>query len=264
MSVVKLPLAYRNVSSNIRPEGITAHYGGPSNWTGANRTSGAAFARSTDHARCATVVASWHAYHISKGWSGLAYTSVVCPHGTVFDGRGKGKRTAANGTNTGNDRSYAVCYLAGDNDPLTDEAKRAYHSEASRLGVPLRWIHREWKSTSCPGAAVEAWAKQGWPMPGGTTRPTPIQPGHPAQITSEELDMTEAQLRKIVAEELGKSRSLGLVAEYGTLEKGADGYGEQATAKREEQIKNATLEYVVAALGPRLTAIEASLEKLVK
>ena len=191
--IVDLGLSFRTLSSNITPQGVTAHYGGPSPWRGFR----------TDHNRCPSIVRSWHAYHLSKGWSGLAYSAVVCPHGTIYKGRWKGKRTAANGTNPGNQRSYAVCYLAGDNDPVTEPAKRAFHDAAHALGQPLRWNHAEWKSTSCAGDPIRAWQRAGWPLPGGTT-PTPQPP------SNEDLDMDEKRLREIVREETerGSNRTI--------------------------------------------------------
>lgn len=187
--VVDLGLTFRGaLSSNIRPEGVTVHYGGPSPWSGG--------VGRADHGRCSTIVRSWHSYHLSKGWSGLAYSAVVCPHGTIYKGRWRGKRTAANGTNPGNQRSYAVCYLAGDDDPVTEPAKRAFHDAAHALGQPLRWNHSEWKSTSCAGDPIRAWQRAGWPLPGGTT-PTP-------QPTSKDWFKmaTKEELRQIVREEV--------------------------------------------------------------
>ena len=180
--IVDLGLSFRTLSSNITPQGVTAHYGGPSPWRGFR----------TDHNRCPSIVRSWHAYHLSKGWSGLAYSAVVCPHGTIYKGRWKGKRTAANGTNPGNQRSYAVCYLAGDNDPVTDAAKHAFHDAAVMLGSSLRWNHAEWKSTSCAGDPIRAWQRAGWPRPHA-----PLDP--PTPNTDGRLIVTPEDERKIQA-----------------------------------------------------------------
>lgn len=169
--LVELGLRFTGSSTNIRPEGITAHYGGPSPWSGADRSSPAAFAATTDHARCPSIVRAWHDYHLSKKWYGFAYTSAVCPHGTRYNGRGPGKRTGANGTNDGNLRSYAVVYIAGDADPLTDPARRAFHDEDLRLGVPLRWDHSDWKATACAGDPIRAWEAAGWPPPAAASPP---------------------------------------------------------------------------------------------
>lgn len=98
----------------------------------------------------------------SNGWADIAYSSLVCPHGVRFEGRGPGRRTAAQGTAEGNHRSYAVCYIAGANDPLTDAAKAAFLAEGDRL-APLRWGHQDWKSTACPGTDLWAWRQAGFP-----------------------------------------------------------------------------------------------------
>lgn len=174
-----LGLSFRYLSDNISPEGVTAHYGGPSPWRGADTSSGARFEATTAHARCPTIVRSWHAYHLSKGWAGLAYTSCVCPHGHRYRGRDAGHRTAAQGTNSGNRRSYAVCYIAGDRDPVTDAAKWAYHAEATRLRRNLRWDHSDWKSTTCAGAPMRAWEATGWALPGLPPAPPPPPPPPP-------------------------------------------------------------------------------------
>jgi hypothetical protein len=165
---------------------------------------------SADHNRCPSIVRSWHAYHLSKGWSGLAYSAVVCPHGTIYKGRWKGKRTAANGTNPGNQRSHAVCYLAGDDDPVTEPAKRAFHDAAHALGQPLRWNHAEWKSTSCAGDPIRAWQRAGWPPPDGTN-PTP-QP-----LSKDWFDMaTKEELRQVVREETerGSNRTIEFLVAF--------------------------------------------------
>lgn len=173
-----LGLSFRGLSTNIAPEGVTAHYGGPSPWgSGTNRANPTTFRTSTDHNRCASILRAWHDYHLSKGWAGLAYTSAACPHGHRFNGRGPGKRTAANGTNSGNLRSYAVVYIAGQGDPLTDAAKVAFLDEAERLRVPMRWDHSDWKATACAGDPIRTWEAKGWPRPGGAPVPGPGAPG---------------------------------------------------------------------------------------
>lgn len=183
-----LGLRFTGSSSNIRPEGLTAHYGGDSPWGAADRSSPARFRDTTDHARCASIVRAWHAFHLSKGWFGFAYTSAVCPHGHRFEGRGPGRRTGANGTNAGNLRSYAVVYIAGGSDPVTDEAKHAYHDEVARLGKPLRWDHSDWKATACAGDPMRAWEAAGWPRPGGAPSPTPTPTPRPPSSTEYRMD----------------------------------------------------------------------------
>lgn len=165
----------RSTPARISNEGQTLHYGGSSPWPATvDRSTPARFAATTDHARCATILRAWQAFHIDdRGWTDLAYNSAVCPHGHRYDGRGVDRRSAANGTNAGNKRSCATVYIAGGNDPVTDAAKRAFHAEADRFGAPLRWNHSDWKSTACAGDQVRAWQAAGWPLP-DTPSPSPI------------------------------------------------------------------------------------------
>lgn len=180
-----LGLVFKPLSSNIRAEGVTAHYGGESPWPGATtRNNPTAFRLSTDHDRCASILRAWHSYHLSKGWAGLAYSSGVCPHGHRYHGRGPGKRTGANGTNSGNLRSYAVVYIAGRSDPLTEAAAVAFLDEADRLGSVMRWDHSDWKPTECAGDAIRRWEATGWRRPGkapipGVSAPGPVLPPLP-------------------------------------------------------------------------------------
>ena len=125
------------------PMGNTIHYEGPQ-------------MGSFPHSTCAAKVRGIQRFHMHKrGWNDIAYTSLVCPHGSVYEGRWLGVRTAAQGTNEGNNTHYAHCYLGGKGDPLTDEARDAMHDvlaffRASGSGDELR-PHRFWHGTECPG-----------------------------------------------------------------------------------------------------------------
>ena len=167
-------------STNIRAEGNTVHYGGPSPWTGAvDRSSADAFAATTDHNRCASIWRAYQAYHLdTRGWCDIAYSSGVCPHGHRYEGRGPGQRTGAQGTNEGNLRSYATCYIAGTGDPLTEAAMRAFIDEGARLAY-LRWSHLQWHSTACPGTPLDSWRRVGFPRPEGPPPPPPPPPPIP-------------------------------------------------------------------------------------
>lgn len=143
----------------IPAEGVTAHYAGPSPWGGAG---------AWNHDRCASIWRAFQAYHMDQnGWMDIAYTSGVCPHGTRYEGRPIWARTAAQGTEDGNTRSLAVCYIAGEGDPLTDEAKAGFLDEAFRLDKPLRWVHSDWHPTGCPGDPIRAWKDALWAPPSG-------------------------------------------------------------------------------------------------
>lgn len=191
--IVDLHLEFTNRSFNVAAEGSTLHYAGGAQWPGADTLSPAAFRDSTDHARCPSKVRAYHDFHLSKGWYGLAYSETVCPHGTIYRGRGKGVRSSGQGTNEGNLRSYAILYIAGGDEPLTNEAKSAIDYAARvLLGAHLRWVHSDWKATACPGSVGRAWRDSGWTVPvvtGTAPGPTPptVQPERPP--TTQEIDV---------------------------------------------------------------------------
>ena len=77
-------------------------------------------------------------------------------------------RSAANGTNDGNNSSYAVCGLRGDKDPFSDEMKQGFSEvhatfHANGAGDKI-WPHKHWFNTSCPGPDQEAWIAAGCPV----------------------------------------------------------------------------------------------------
>lgn len=169
----------KRVSNNISPTSVTAHWGGPSPWRGHSLT---------DHQHCYKVVRGYQNFHMDgRGWSDIAYSGLPCPHGDVFEGRGIGVRSAANGTNSGNFNSYALCYIGGEGDPLTDAGKQAYLEGARWLGVPLNKVHGDWKATGCPGPEITAWVRAGAPAPGGRPPVTPPPTKPPAQPVTETL-----------------------------------------------------------------------------
>lgn len=209
--------------TNIRPEGITVHYGGPSPWDGQpglDRSTPDRFRLTTPHERCASILRAYQAFHLdTKGWCDLAYTSAVCPHGVRFEGRGPMVRTGAQGTNDGNFRSYAVVGLWGTADPLTNQAKLAYIDEARRLGVPLRWGHRDWHSTSCPGDPTYHWRQAGFPSPTGTPTPSPLPPPHlPPSPGSYRMPPT---IRRGSAPPATTKKAQGLLVAHGHVLNGA-------------------------------------------
>lgn len=161
--------APRSTSANIKPLGNTSHYEGPA--MGAY-----------DHASCSAKVRGIQAYHMDhNGWADIAYSSITCRHGYVFEGRWLGRRTAANGTNQSNDQSYAHCVMMGDGDGLTDEAKRGLHDvtahfEAHGSGT-AKWGHRDWLATSCPGDPLYAFVKTGLAI-APSHPPAPPAPTH--------------------------------------------------------------------------------------
>ena len=133
--------------------GVTLHWEGPHMGT-------------WPHSECAAKVRGIERFHaVTRKWAGIAYTLLVCPHGYVFEGRGAGIRSAANGTSSigGNDHWYAICYLSGQGDPFTAEAKAGIvdgvrYLRSKGAGKKVNG-HRDHHATECPGDEVYAWLK---------------------------------------------------------------------------------------------------------
>lgn len=117
------------------------------------------------HTNCAAKVRGIQNFHMdSRGWADIAYNALVCPHGYVFEGRGPGHKSAANGGTQVNDDYYAVCYLSGAGDPFTDAGKQAFLDAfdwLTREGAagPDRVGHKDIRPepTACPGPEIYAW-----------------------------------------------------------------------------------------------------------
>lgn len=145
----------RSVSTNIRAAagGLAVHHGGDAQGIPA----------SDSHARCRLRVRGWQDFHmgsapVGRGWVDLAYNWVVCQHGVLMVGRGFGVRSAANGSNDGNDRYLACCWLGGGDEQPTVAAKTAIEwlvGEIRRRGAGTDvQPHRHFFPTTCPGDAL--------------------------------------------------------------------------------------------------------------
>lgn len=153
---------------------ITIHYEGPQ-------------MGDYSHDSCPSKVRGIQAFHMdSRGWADIAYSDIVCRHGYVYEGRGPGVRTAAQGTNEGNNVSLAICAMLGAGDTVPDVLKQAIRERAdwytAEHGVgTIRKGHRQWHSTACPGDTLFAWVEAGMPAPHPAPPPAPPStPGLPA------------------------------------------------------------------------------------
>lgn len=142
----------KSVSRNVDPSrgGLGVHYGG----------SGTAPAT---HAGCIARWQSWQDFHMdTRGWVDIAYSFGFCQHGYVFGGRGFGVRTAANGTDDGNSRFLAACWVGGAASTPSRQALDALEwitAEVRRLGAGTQVRpHRWFKPTDCPGIPLAAHA----------------------------------------------------------------------------------------------------------
>jgi len=122
-------------------------------------------------------------------WVDIAYNLLVCQHGVVFEGRGKGKESGANGDQALNHADYAICAIQGTNETASDALKSGLrdaieYMQANGAGGEILG-HRDGYNTDCPGDELYAWVQAGAPRPGGAPAPTPApapatRPGAPA------------------------------------------------------------------------------------
>ena len=99
-----------------------------------------------------------------RGWNDIAYNFLVGDTGQIYEGRGWGNRSAAQGGNSReeinfNNKHYvAVCWLGGVNptDKPSDKAIESVKWLYSQVKGELR-PHSFFKQTACPGDAWRQW-----------------------------------------------------------------------------------------------------------
>ncbi|KAL4895423.1 N-acetylmuramoyl-L-alanine amidase domain-containing protein [Aspergillus ambiguus] len=143
-------------------KGVKVHYLGPS-FSG------------REHSECGAYMKSIQEMHMSdssEGWMDIAYNLAVCEHGYVFDGRGKGHRSGANGDQELNAEHYAVlAFLAkeGVTEP-TDEQFTGVQDAIAYLrragaGDEIKG-HKDGFDTECPGGPLYQLVQDGSLDPG--------------------------------------------------------------------------------------------------
>ncbi|MDQ3859336.1 MAG: N-acetylmuramoyl-L-alanine amidase [Actinomycetota bacterium] len=132
------------------------------------------------HEKCAARVRAIQRFHQEeRGFCDIAYSFVFCKHGFVFVGRGWGVRTAAQGTNFGNDHYHAACFLGDDTAGRDDVTRRGRQALAQlvlasrrRFGDEVR-PHSSFKATGCPGDDLRRTIRFGdWHRLAGVPFPT--------------------------------------------------------------------------------------------
>ena len=99
-----------------------------------------------------------------RGWNDIAYNFCVGDSGNLYEARGTGNRSAAQGGNNRQEINYnnkhyvAVCWLGGSkpDDMPSKEAVMAVKELWKEVGGELR-PHRSFKSTTCPGDNWSKW-----------------------------------------------------------------------------------------------------------
>lgn len=121
-----------------------------------------------DHNGCPTLLKSVQYAHQHGEFNDIAYNHAVCPHGVVYECRGFGVQTGANGNREVNENYAAVVYMAGEHDPRpTPKAlsQMAFVIRQWRLrgaGKVVR-THGSITGSDCPGPYLRAWVhRNGW------------------------------------------------------------------------------------------------------
>jgi N-acetylmuramoyl-L-alanine amidase len=143
-----------------------------------------AMAAVEDHSGCDDRVRQIQNGHMDgNGWDDIAYNFLTCHHGYTFEGRGWDVRSAANGTDAGNDHYLATCFLGLDREGRDDVTKAGRDAiRAVAQTCDNRYVfgnlnkgHRDFKATACPGNELYAWVKAGMPMDASDPLPSPPQ-----------------------------------------------------------------------------------------
>ncbi|QPL14064.1 endolysin [Streptomyces phage TurkishDelight] len=165
------------------------------------------------HSLCDDYVRSIRAAHLAnvqENYVDVAYTALVCEHGTVFEGRGTHKRPGANGTPELNSRDYAVCALLGSK-TLIVPPDAMLHGLVDAIewlrrdGDAGTWLggHRDGYATECPGDWLYGWVRRGAPRPddGGQEEPPEdvyvVRPGDYLTVIARRLDVDWQDLAKV-------------------------------------------------------------------
>jgi N-acetylmuramoyl-L-alanine amidase len=137
----------------------------------------------SSHADCVKHVKEVRLSHLAnkaEGYSDIAYNFLACRHGYLFEGRGVGKRTGANGNQDLNKGHYAICALLGSKGDLVPTKEMI---QSIRDGIELLRKHgagseikghRDGYATACPGGPLYALVTSGDLVPVKVApKPTP-------------------------------------------------------------------------------------------
>lgn len=122
------------------------------------------------HSKCAgrwTAIRNSHLANMAEGYSDVAYNWAVCNHGTIYEGRGWGKQTGANGSQTLNRPVNAILWMGGSSGVTVPSAAAVASIKELIQYLRLKGAgkliagHRDGFSTSCPGDAMYSLVKSG-------------------------------------------------------------------------------------------------------
>ncbi len=115
-----------------------------------------------------------HLNHPREDYNDIAYNYAVCPHGSVYEGRGLHRQTGANGSLWLNRAHYAVLCILGnaglvDPPPAMLAGARDAIEHLRKHGDAGDEVkgHKDGHPTACPGGPLYQWVEQGAPRPKG-------------------------------------------------------------------------------------------------
>lgn len=137
------------------------------------------------HDRCDdrwTQIRNSHLANTAENYSDVAYNFAVCQHGYVYEGRGVGRRTGANGNGELNRKHYAVLVMIGSSGD-TQPSKAAIQGLREVIqylrehgaGKEIKG-HRDGYATSCPGEPLYALVKSGALEPAANAEKEDMEP----------------------------------------------------------------------------------------
>ncbi|MCK1813247.1 peptidoglycan recognition protein family protein [Streptomyces sp. XM4011] len=146
---------------------------------------------SRPHSQCAAMVRSVRDAHLAnkvEGYLDVAYNYLACEHGYVYEGRGAGRRSGANGGTSQNANYYAVCALHGTSGQPSDALLRGLAEAIAHLqqcGAGREVVcHGDLTATDCPGGPLTSWVRGGHPLPPISTQPNTPTPEEDAVPTA--------------------------------------------------------------------------------
>ena len=116
-----------------------------------------------NHKDCPALVKSVQAAHQKGEFNDIAYNHLVCLHGVVFEGRGFGIQTGANGNSVVNREYAAVCAMIGKGDKPSGEmlvglSEIIQEWRAKGAGKAVR-THGSITGSECPGPDLTRWVE---------------------------------------------------------------------------------------------------------
>ena len=134
------------------PDKWVVHWGG-----GYNRAAVVPYNQDTEMG----VLRGWEAYHLRKGWRGIAYNYAIGMTGNLYRLRGENRSAATSGDSEPdgipeNQEARAVVFIMGLGQQPSPAALRTFSAFWRQDGRPVI-VHSDVKATACPGPDLREW-----------------------------------------------------------------------------------------------------------